>query len=174
MIALLPYAKVNEEWTIPEDALEEAFRRTQSQGSIESIFWDGKVQCSEEFIHYFRSPRNLAVFVFKDGLPCGYAWINNIGMGHASSHFCVFKEFWGSEHKKEIFESVMNYWFSFIDGDKPLFDTLLGMIPKFNKHAIKYAKENGFNLVGEIPNMVNDIFKKRKSPIVIFYRSRNG
>ncbi len=174
MIFLAPYAKVNGEWSIPDEALEEAFNRTLAQDSLKSIFWDGKVQSAEEFIHYFQCPRNLPVFVFKDGIPCGYAWINSISMGSASSHFCVFKEFWGSEYKSEIFESVMNYWFSFTDGDKPLFDTLLGMIPKFNKHALKYAKENGFNLVGEIPNMVNDIFNKRKSPIVIFYRSRNG
>jgi hypothetical protein len=94
-------------------------------------------------------------------------------MGHASSHFCVFKEFWGSEYKNEIFESVMSYWFNFKSESGFLFNTLIGMIPRFNTHAIKYVQENGFKLVGEIPNMVNDIFNDRKSAIVIFYRSRH-
>jgi hypothetical protein len=172
MIQLFPYSKVEGVWSLPDEALADAFYKTADQGSINEIFWDGKIQSPEEFINYFKSPRNLPVFVFKDTVPCGYAWINNIGMSHAHSHFCVFKEFWGSEHKKEIFESVMTYWFGFKDGDRNLFETLIGMIPKFNTHAMRYVKENGFKLVGEIPNMVNDVFSKQKFPIVIFYRSR--
>lgn len=172
MIQLLPYSKVNGEWSLPDEAMEDAFNLTHSQGSLESIFWTGRIRSAQDFIKYFQSPNNLPVFVFKDTTPCGYAWINNIGMGHAQSHFCVFKDFWGSEFKKEIFESVMNYWFGFGDEKGYLFDTLIGMIPKFNTHAIKYVQENGFQLVGEIPNMVKDVFKDRKSPIVILYRSR--
>lgn len=170
MIQIVPFSKVDGSWALPDEALRCAFHKTGD--SIKSIFWDGKVKSHEDFIDYFKSPRNLPVFVFIDSAPCGYAWINNIGMGHACSHFCVFKEFWGSDHKKEIFESVMSYWFGFKDSNGYLFDTLIGMIPKFNTHAINYVQENGFNLVGEIPNMVNDVFNNRKSPICIFYRSR--
>jgi hypothetical protein len=170
MIQLLPYSMVDGSWTIPEDGMADAFNRTGD--SIKSIFWDGKVQNAEDFIKYFKSPKNLAVFVFKDSIPCGFAWINSISMGHASSHFCVFKDFWGSEFEKEIFESVMSYWFGFSDDNGPLFDTLLGMIPKFNTHAMRYIERNGFKRVGEIPNMVRDLYSKMKFPIVIFYRSR--
>lgn len=170
MIQLLPYSKIDGRWSLPDEALEDAFYRTGDL--IKSIFWSGKVTTPQEFIKYFQSPNNLPVFVFKDAKPCGYAWINNIGMGHACSHFNVFQEFWGSGDKREIFESVMDYWFGFKDGNGYLFDTLIGMIPKFNSHAIRYVQENGFKLVGEIPNMVNDRFNNRRSSIVILYRSR--
>lgn len=173
MIQLLAYYNSDGSWTMPDEAIFDAYNRTIEQGSIKSVFWDGKIQSKEDFINYFKSPRNIPVFVFKDGEPCGYAWINNIGSNHACSHFCYFKKFWGEE-KKDIFETVINYWFSFMDGDSPLFETLIGMIPKFNQHAIHHVLENGFKLVGEIPNMVNDVFQNRKSPIVIFYRNRHG
>jgi RimJ/RimL family protein N-acetyltransferase len=172
MIQLLPYSMVDGSWSIPDEGMIDAFFKASEQESIKSIFWDGKVKTAEDFINYFKSPRNLPVFVFKDNKACGFAWINNVSMGHASSHFCVFREFWGSKHKKEIFESVMDYWFGFKGENGFLFDTLIGMIPKFNTHAIKYVEDNGFKLVGEIPNMVNDIFNHRKSSIVILYRSR--
>lgn len=173
-MTIFPYSKINGEWNAPDSILIDAYNRTVKQNCLKRIFWDGLIKTDSDFINYFKSDRNIVIFGFIDGIPCGYAWINNIGVGHASVHFCVFKEFWGSEHKEDMFESVVNYFFSFKDGERHLFDTLIGMVPKFNKHAIKYTKENGFNLVGEIPNMVNDIFRKRKSPIVIFYRSRNG
>lgn len=170
MIQLLPYSKLNGEWSISDEALADAFYKTGDL--IKSIFWSGKITTPEEFIRYFKSPGNLPVFVFKDSSPCGYAWINSIGLGHACSHFNVFPEFWGSEHKKEIFESVIDYWFGFKDEKGHLFETLIGMIPKFNTHALNYVKENGFKVVGEIPNMVTDFYSKEKFPIVILYRSR--
>jgi hypothetical protein len=170
VIHLIPYSKVDGVWSLPDEALEDAFYKTGDL--IKSIFWTGKISTPKDFINYFKTPSNLPVFVFKDAKPCGYAWINNIGMGHAHSHFNVFQEFWGSEDKKEIFESVINYWFGFKDDKGALFDTLIGMIPKFNTHAMRYVEQNGFNRVGEIPNMVHDSYSNVKFPIVIFYRSR--
>lgn len=170
MIQLIPYSKIDGQWSLPDEALEDAFYKTGE--TIRSIFWTGKINTPKDFINYFKMPSNLPVFVFKDSKPCGYAWINNIGMGHACSHFNVFKEFWGSEDKKEIFESVMSYWFGFKDSHGFIFDTLLGMIPKFNTHAMRYVEENGFVRAGEIPNMVVDPYSNQKFPIVIFYRSR--
>lgn len=172
MIHLIPYSKIDGSWTIPDEGMIDAFSRTQAQGSLNEIFWDGKIKTPEDFISYFKTPQNLPVFVFKDTKPCGYAWINNIRANSAYSHFCVFKEFWGSPDKREIFESVIKYWFDFQGDSGPLFDTLIGMIPKFNTHAMRYVRDNGFTLVGEIPNMVHDVYSGEKFPIAIFYRSR--
>jgi hypothetical protein len=171
VINIIPYSFVDEKWSLSDSAIFDAYQRTLQQGSIKTVFWDGKIKSKEDFLNYFQAKRNLPIFVFKDHAPCGYAWINNIGCNHAYAHFCYFKQFWGDD-KSDIFETVINYWFSFTNQDSFLFDTLIGMVPKFNKFAIKHIQENGFTKVGEIPNMVNDIYRKTKSSIVIFYRCR--
>ena len=53
MIQLLPYSKVNGVWSLTDEALADAFHKTLEQGSIQEIFWDGKIQSPQDFINFF-------------------------------------------------------------------------------------------------------------------------
>ena len=171
MITVFPYAKVNGNWSVPDSYIKSIFQKTLQDGSVRKLFWDGRVQTEDQFLEYFQDPKNLPILIFKDQKLEAYFWLNSIGRNFAFVHYCFFSNSWGGD-KKDMFESAISYWFNFMYGEKPLFDVLVGMVPSFNKHAINLIKEFGFTKIGEIPNMIDDIYLGKKFPVTIAYRGR--
>lgn len=167
MIELIPYVKVNDEWTIPDHVMAAIYYQMQIDGTLKTVFYDGKMNSPEELVSMMQDSLNLPVIVLVDKKVSGIYWLNGVAGNYAFAHFCAFKETWG-KCTKEIAERVLDYWFSFKGSDGYLFDVLLGMIPEFNERAIRYAEDVGFCRVGVIPKMA-----RKKDSMVVLYRMRN-
>lgn len=167
MIELIPYVKVNEEWTIPDHVMAAIFYQMKIDGTLNTVFYSGKMNSPEELVFMMQDSINLPVVVLVDGKISGLYWLNGVASNYAFGHFCAFKETWG-KCTKEIAKKVMDYWFSFTDKDGFLLDVIIGMVPEFNERAIRYVEEFGFKRVGSIPKMAN-----KEHSVVLLYKLRD-
>ncbi len=166
MIELVPYVKLNGEWTVPDNVMAAIYYQMKIDGTLDTVFYDGKVNSPEELVSLMKDPINLPVVTLVDKKISGIYWLSGVSNNYAFGHFCAFKNAWG-KYTKEIAQRVLDYWFSFPSKDGFLFDVIIGMIPEFNERAIRYAEDIGFSRVGAIPKMAN-----KKYSVVILYRLR--
>jgi hypothetical protein len=148
---LVPYVELNGSRTISDQELKHIFAQIKREGTLSTVFTDGKISTEEEFVDTVKEPTNHFVFILIDGKIRGFAWLNSCSDNHAFGHFCFLKEVWGATD--EIGKEVLKYWFSFPGPDGPLFELILGLIPKFNQRAQKFIERLGFVRVGEIPSI---------------------
>ena len=151
MIELLPYIEFNGTRTLSDDVLKEVFATIKREGTLATVFCDGKVSSPEDFIFTMKNPNNIVAFILLDGQIKGFAWLNGCSDNYAFAHFCFFKEVWGKA--EAMGKAVLDYWFKFPGVEGPLFDLILGLMPKFNQRAQKFVERLGFVRVGEIPKM---------------------
>lgn len=168
---IIPYAKVGDAWSLPDELIELSFNRMVRDGTLKTVFWDGKITNYEQLLGHFRKPSNLPVFIFDNNELVAFAWLNSIGHNFAFSHFCTFREIWGKD-KSHLIDELFDYWFSFSYENGYLFDVLIGMVPETNVHALKFLDECGYKVVGPIPGLINDYYAREKKAAVISYRSR--
>lgn len=151
-IALIPYSNLDGTWTLDDAVVLEAGRRAERQGILGVVFPDRKVSTAEEFLQMMQSPANLPVFAFHAGRCAGVAWLNGIGSRHAFGHFLFLKESRG-EIAREAGGLFLRYWKSFRDGDEPVLDVILGLVPTDNEPAIRFVQELGMVRLGDIPKI---------------------
>lgn len=149
-VEILPYTEINGVKTVSDDELKTIFHRIESEGTLKIVFYNNTVKDEVEFIKFFKSTQNFIALAYLDKKPCGFTWINSLNETYAFMHFCFFKEFWG-ERMEGIGETSFDYFKSWGS-----FQVFIGMIPGFNKKAIKFAKRMGYVELGTIPDMVKD------------------
>ena len=168
---LVPYAQLDGEWNIGEHDVLKVYFKALEQGLIETVFWDGSLPDERSFLRMCQNPHNVVAFAVDEQLTSvGFAWLSSMTGSYAFAHFCLFKDIWGGG-AEELGKLYLDYWFS-LSGEEPLFDTILGAIPGFNRLAQNYVERIGFQHLGKIPNMLKG--ENRKEDAIIFYRSRDG
>ena len=151
-IKLWPFSKVDDEWTLNDEALFFLYEKIKSQGLDKVVFYDGSVNNWMEFIAMMKSKEVTPVIAYDDTGVLGMAWLTAGHNEWAFGHFCMLKESWGKKSLK-IGKVIMRYWFSLKLNDKNIFKTIIGITPPKNEKALKYIQKIGFNLLGEIPNV---------------------
>ena len=153
-VTLVPFVKQDDAWIASDEFLASLYQRTQDQGLVKTVFWEGGVHDHQGFIEMAKRKRTAMVFVFRGNNCAGYAWLAPIVSNYALPHFCFFKDYWG-DTSKELAETVIDYCFSFptLDGEDRLFDVLVGIIPDFNVRAHRFVESIGAKKVGVIPKM---------------------
>jgi hypothetical protein len=163
---LIPYAKVNGEWTLPDNFVRAAFQQMQSEGRAETVFFEKTVSTDDEFLEVMQAKANVAVFVLRGAELMGVAWLNGFQSNYAFSHFCFMREASKSLSTVDMGKQIVSYWLSF-----PSVDVLLGIIPAFNPLAIRLALNVGYKKVGAIPKMMQG--PKGRSAAVILYLTQD-
>jgi hypothetical protein len=145
----------------------------KSDGNLEIVFYDGKIKTPSVLVGLLQNPENYPVFVLVDGHLRGLAWFNDLRDGHATAHFCVFKEAWGVI-AREMGKKVLDYWFSFPhpSGSGPLLNLVLGVTPSHYTWALRFISQIGFKQVGEVPNILYHAYENRRVNAVLSYRER--
>ncbi len=164
---LIPYAQVDGEWTLPDHFIKAAFQQMRTEGTASAVFYENTITTDEEFIEVMKRPRNVVVFVLRGTELYGVAWLNGWQKTYAFGHFCLMQAAIKEEKTVEIGKCIRDYWLSF-----PSVDFVLGVIPGFNKTAIKFAQEVGFKMVGSIPKMLE--WQAGKTDAVILYLTQDG
>jgi len=169
-IILIPYVEVNGTRTVSDEIILQTYEKMAEDGTDNTVFCDGAVTDKEEFLDYLKDPNNLFIFALYKGVISGVGWINSLKRNHAYVHFVLFKETWGKT-SLEIGWKAIDYWFSIPGEDGPLFDVLLGVIPKTNEKALKYIEKIGFQKGGEIPQI--SFVNGKNETAIISYIERN-
>ena len=149
---ILPFSKVDGEWTLSDEALEYIWVKAQEQKLDKIVFTHGGLKSRHDFITMMKNPSNLPIIIADEEKEraVGIAWLNGIGHDYAHSHFFFFREYWGNSEKYG--NEILNYWFS-LGEEKPLFKTLIGVIPESNRRAISFAKRLGYEFIGNVPHV---------------------
>ena len=160
-IELLPLLRTPDGWNLNHTFLRNVVKQMQSEGTLEVLFCDAKVDSEEAFLKVFANSTNLAVFAFKDsqqvvgqGDLAAMAWLNQMQHDHAQAHYWFAKKVWGAS-ALTVGKEILDYWFRFIDKDsgEPLFKVIVGQTPSGNRRSVAFNKRLGFTFVGTIPKV---------------------
>lgn len=140
-------------------------------GTFQTVFYDGTVNSSEDFLKVLKATHNYPVFPLVNGSIGAVAWINDLRKNYATAHFCVFKEHWGA-NSIAMGKAVLKYWFSFPKDNGFLFDVILGVTPIEYTPAIRFIKKIGFTLIGEVPKVIYNAYTGKHSSAMLSYCER--
>ena len=152
-IALIPYSQVNGVWTVPDDMVLDVAQQAIEEGTFQGIFLEGRIDGPQAFLLAMKSENVVPVFFFVDKEPIGVACLTGFEGGRAFGHFLFLRKAWGkyTEHAGKL---CLDYWFSFMVGNRPLFNVILGIIPTKNHRAVEFVQKIGMKVLGSIPKMV--------------------
>ena len=148
---VLPYYLNDGIPTIKDSDIMGLFDTMETEGLVDTVFYDGSVQDREVFLNAMKN--NCLCVVVDDKEPIAFFWLTDRQAKRAQIHFCFFKEAMGRkaiEVAKFIIEAMM----------KTDLDCIVGYIPCFNYRAINLFKEIGVEFAGVIKNGI--------------YRHKNG
>jgi hypothetical protein len=160
-------------WTMSDPQLSKIYYQTVAENLDHIVFWEGGITSADDFIDFCKRKNIVMTFMCLGGEIIGYAWLAGIASNYAFGHFCVFRSMWGKK-TKEVGKLVLDYWMSFPGNDSgrfPLFDVIIGVMPKFNVRAHAFAAAIGLTKLGTIPGMFRNIQRDREDA-VIYYLSR--
>lgn len=140
--------------SVTEDDMRKVFFQLETDGVVETIFFDKTVTTSSEFLDLILDPYVHPYFGYLNGEPCGVCWLNNpIGRGR-QIHFAVYKKFWGKEAVhigREATQQILRM--KMADGS-PYLLSMFGLTRISYRLAIRFMKKIGFREVGILPNAI--------------------
>ncbi len=136
------------------DALGSVFDRIVEDGLLHNLFVDNPIRTRDRFIEEMLVPGTLPLVVTCEDDMAGFSWFNRIQGKSASSHFVVFRRFWGRKTRIPLVRRFSRYMLSLRDGDGHLFDCLYGVTPGNNPLAWKVGIQSGWRMIGTIPNRI--------------------
>lgn len=148
------------------------YEKTRDEGLLKTVFWTREMSMAD-FIGMCQLAGNCLVFAFMGRECVGYAWLNGMSDNHAMAHFCLFKSIWG-RRTEQVGKAILEHWFSFPGDDGPLFDTILGIVPGFNRRAHRFIERLGFIHLGTVPNMLKNRFDREDAEIFYISRLNDG
>lgn len=151
--ALIPYTERDGIRTVRDSDIKRLFERTDADGLVPIVFYEGAITSAEQFLALARSLDWF--FLLKDGEDVvGYTWLNRFENKTARQHFCVFKEYWVKSI--DIGKFTLNSFMGLKDNDGKYFFTILtGIIPAWNDRAINFALKCGGKTYGVIPDYID-------------------
>ena len=166
---LIPYVKgADGQYFLTDQQIYNVWEDMVAVGVHRWTFYDKSVTTPEQFLAYLQRPGLLPVFVEDEDI-LGFGWLSDVVGNHAQVHFCAIKP--GRKLLRGT-RMVLDYWWSFTNQEKGLFDVLAGMTPGNNTRATRFIEVLGFTRVGEIPNFIADKYENKYVPAVISYCER--
>ena len=158
---MYPYDGVG---NIPDGVFHWFWDAMVRQELVDTVFYSGYIRDSYQFTLFIKTQTVPTMFVDDDTqMPICMAWLSDAMDGRALGHFCFLDD--GRQYKMEMGNQMLRYWIETLG-----VNTVLGIVPSFNRPAIKYIDELGFIILGEIPMMVKR--NNTSEPAFIGYFSR--
>lgn len=164
---ILPYIETKNGWSISDEHMEWVFTRMLKEGLVKKTFPGGRAVTHFEWMELVRSPINIVSLITDENGLLAVSWLNGFERNHAWIHFCVFRTAWGKQ-SVEIGKLAVKSWFENI----PPLDVLLGRTPSDNRLAVAYIKKVGMRISGTLPMIGFDIYRNKKTDIVLSYIKR--
>lgn len=162
------------QYNIPDKHLAGIYRRIVKEKTVNKIFFDRKINNTDDFINYFKN-NNVELFIVSYyGQESGFFWLKEFFPCASFITYCLYKSFWG-EHTLKISQSCIDFTFNRKDeyGDYRT-NILLGLTPASNKLAIKFLSKNGMKIAGNIPNLISAGQNEKPIDGILSYRHRKN
>jgi hypothetical protein len=168
---IVPYVFNDGMPTILDSFILNVWDRIEQDGLHRRIFFDGVVQCREDFLQFVKENPSRVFFCFHEGLFLGVSWLTDVGFEpRAKIHHCVLKWAWGRLSLGAGL-LVLDFIDSLMDSaGEPVFRVLVGETPVENRLACRFAKLLGFKEVGVIPQYLYNARECRCMDALITYR----
>ena len=133
---------------IPDAVFHWFWHKMAEQGIAEKVFYSGHIRDAYGFALLMKTTVVPSLFVDDDTQkPIAMAWLSDIMDNRALAHFAIMED--GRDEKLAMGKTMLEYWLKDLN-----VNTVLGIIPSFNKPAVRYIDELGFCILGEIPTLV--------------------
>jgi hypothetical protein len=144
----VPYTTVDGIPTFKDSDILGLYRRVYEEGLGDQLFYDGSIKDEQQFLQLMKSPGAiLHVVLAPDDHPVAMWWLNRLERTHATCHFTLFVELFGTKDRVPIGKEAMRICFDHLG-----YEVIMGMTPSDNKFALGYARKVGFKEVGEVPH----------------------
>lgn len=169
---VVPYVCINDEWSIPFGIVLNIYNKMVEEGTDKIVFCSGSVKSFKDFLVLMNDKKKSIITIWDDKEIIMIAWMTTVNKISAHAHFNCFKKIWGKQPEKAV-RMGLDYWFSFKHRNgKPIFDTIIGMIPDDNQRAVSMIKKCGAKIIGNIPNYSTNIYTKKKIGATVLYIER--
>jgi hypothetical protein len=165
-VRLVPYAKLEDGWSLPDEFLYSLAVQMVREGSFHLVFYDGTITTPEAFLETMQKPANVPVFFFDGSEPLGFAWLNGLSGSLAFAHFAGLKAVRGRSEK--VGRLAIKYWMNYM----PFLNVILGITPEPNRLAIRLIQRIGFRPLGVIPGILFDAYKSERVGALVSYYTR--
>lgn len=168
MINIHPYVERDGIRTISDTVVRSIYERLVQDGLVRWAYFDGSIQSSDQFLAAMKTGENRLFVVLHEDKPKAIFWLTHLEGRSCRLHFAIFKEAWG-KLGREMGRGVL----AFLTGSKDqagnfIFDSVVGIIPRPNALAQRYASDVGMKRVGTIPLMLFDAYTGKSVDAVVF------
>ena len=133
---------------IPDGVFHWFWERMEEQGLAQPVFYSGHVTDSYGFTLLMKTTVVPSIAIDDDTKkPTGMAWLSDVIDKRALGHFVVLKA--GRKDKIDMARQMAAHWLNGLG-----LQVVLGIVPSFNKPALKYLNDMGMITLGEVPGLV--------------------
>lgn len=168
VINIHPYTERDGIRTISDTVVESIYHRLDQEHLVRWSFFDGTVASAGEFLAAMKSGANRLFVVLHEDKAKAVFWLNHLEGRSCWLHFAIFREAWGRVGR-DMGRGVLAFLLQSKNqaGDH-IFDSVVGVIPRPNTLAQRYAADVGMKRVGTVPLMLVDAYEGRSVDAVIF------
>ena len=173
IISIVPYMEKDGVRTLSDSTMASLFERMEQDRLVRWAFFDGSVINATGFIQRMKY-RNWLFLVKENDEVMAIFWLNHCAMRSCWLHFAGFKDSWGG-WIRQAGRFVLRWLLSApspADGH-PIFDSILGVIPRTNKMACRFASDVGMQRVGVAPKLLFDAYTNVSVDACLFSASRD-
>ena len=169
---IIPYIEVNGMRTLSDGTVKAIWEQMRQENIVKRMFYDGSVCDEMKFLAWMKSPHKIIHTMWDEGEIAALCLLTGYNGHSAIGHYCIFKKFL-REKANEIAKQAIEYWFSWkTKNGEPALHSIVGFTPDNNRLAIKMLPRMGFTIVGTIPDLAWNAYKKKRVGITISYRRR--
>mgnify|MGYP001585467778 CR=1 FL=1 len=167
---LMPIAKVNGAWSVPDELLRGLWNKHEGCESFKKVFYDGAIANAEQWIEFLHSDKIYPVLVIANSVPpriVSAAWMVPDLDRNIHIHYCPLTRIgW----KVEIGKIIIEYWKNFRDADgTPLVLGVLSITPAHYISANKFLLRLGLKVVGVLPEHSTMAYEERRADMTVYY-----
>lgn len=136
--------KMKFQFGLSDDFIMGLLLRAEKDGVLPAIFYGDSKYTKDDFIKKTKEYNNLFFVVLYENEPAGFGLLDEMRWDHASFHFCIFSEYWGTklaaDGSREIYKRLLNH-----------FSVLIGVVPVDNVFAVGFCRKLELKEIGVIP-----------------------
>lgn len=168
VINIHPYTERDGIRTISDTVMRSIYERLDKEGLVRWAYFDGSIQSADQFLAAMKTGENRLFVVLHEDKAKAIFWLTHLEGRSCRLHFAIFKEAWGKVGR-EMGRAVL----AFLTGAQDqvgnfIFDSVIGIIPRPNALAKRYASDVGMKRVGTIPLMLFDAYAGKSVDAVVF------
>lgn len=155
-IVLMPYTRRDGIPTFRNSELAAFFDRMEEDGWLRGYVHDQTITDRDAFVYHITQGNCMFWCAYVGTDPVGVFWLNRFEGRNARGHFVFLKDVWGTDIPIRVGREIIQLWVETEYKGSTLFDTVIGVMPETNPHAISYIERLGGKSLGKVYNYFRD------------------